>query len=181
MTESDLEVTGIPDRQSELSALEDTARLALEHAKRLGADQVEASVSIQYGLDVNVRKGEVETLQHSRDSGLGVSVFLGQAKGHATSGDMRADSVRLCVEKAVDIARFTQSDKCNGLAPADRLATAFPDLDLWHPQPMDVEAAVSRALECEAAGLAHPEISKDRKSTRLNSSHSSVSRMPSSA
>ena len=76
MTESDLEVTDIPDRQSELSALEDTARMALEHAKRLGADQAEASVSIQYGLDVNVRKGEVETLQHSRDSGLGVSVFL---------------------------------------------------------------------------------------------------------
>ena len=133
MTESDLEIMVIPDRHLELTELEETAQVALQHAQRLGADQAEVSVSIQYGLDVNVRKGEVETLQHSRDSGLGVSIFLGKAKGHATSGDMRPESVRLCVEKAVDIARFTQSDKCNGLAPANRLATGFPDLDLWHP------------------------------------------------
>ena len=62
------------------------------------------------------------------------------------------------MEKAVDIARYTQEDKCNGLAPADRLATHFPDLDLWHPQLLDAAATIERALACETAGLDHPEI-----------------------
>jgi PmbA protein len=159
MTESDLEITVMPDRESELAELVDSAQVAMDHARRMGADDAEVSASVQYGLDVNVRKGEVETLQHSRDSGLGVSVFIGHSKGHATSGDLRPASIKLCVEKAVDIARFTQPDNCNGLAPADRLATDFPDLDLWHPRPLDVDAAIERALRCEAAGLAFPEIS----------------------
>jgi PmbA protein len=148
-----------PDRDRELSDLAAGAQAAIEHARRLGADSAEASASIHYGLDVNVRRGEIETLEHSRDSGLGVSVYIGNSKGHATSGDLRAGSIRLCVEKAIDIARFTQADKCNGLAPVDRLASEFPDLDLWHPQPLNAEKTAERALACEAAGLDHPQIS----------------------
>ena len=120
---------------------------------RLGADSAEVSANAHYGLNVNVRLGEVETLEHSRDRGLGVSVYIGNSKGHASSGDLRNESIRDCVEKAVDIARFTQADKCNGLAPDDRLAHEFPDLDLWHPQALDAELAMERALACEAAGL----------------------------
>jgi PmbA protein len=148
----------VPDRDQELSILEDGARLALDHARRSGAEEAEISASIHFGLDVNVRKGEVETLEHSRDRGLGISVYLGNSKGHASSGDLRPDTIRKCVEKAVDIARFTQADKCNGLAPVDRLATRFPDLDLWHPQAMDAELTTQRALACEAAGLENPGI-----------------------
>lgn len=159
MTESNLEVTVMPDRDMELSVLAEGARAAIDHARELGADGSEVSASIHYGLDVNVRKGEVETLEHSRDSGLGVSVFIGDSKGHATSGDLRPGSIRLCVEKAIDIARFTQADSSNGLAQVDRLATEFPDLDLWHPRPLDVESTVKRALVCEAAGLENPKIS----------------------
>jgi len=149
----------VPDRDEELSGLTDNAQAAIDHARSLGADSSEVSASIHYGLDVNVRMGEVETLEHSRDSGFGVSVYLGGSKGHASSGDLRPESIRTCVEKAIDIARFTQADKCNGLAPTDRLATSFPDLDLWHPQPLDAEATMERALRCEAAGLENSEIS----------------------
>ena len=158
MIDSSMVAQAVPDRDQELSGLADNAQAAIEHARSLGADSSEVSASIHYGLDVNVRMGEVETLEHSRDSGFGVSVYLGNSKGHATSGDLRADSIRTCVEKAIDIARFTQADKCNGLAPTDRLATSFPDLDLWHPQPLDAEATMKRALACEAAGLENAEI-----------------------
>jgi len=149
----------VPDRDQELSGLVDAAQTALDQARSLGAKNAEVSASIHYGLDVNVRMGEVETLQHSRDRGLGISVYLGQCKGHASSGDLRPESIRTCVEKAIDIARFTQEDTCNGLAPVNRLASSFPDLDLWHPQPLDTQSAIERALACEAAGLENGEIS----------------------
>ena len=60
---------------------------------------------------------------------------------------------------ALDIARYTEEDACNGLPDRDRLATEFPDLDLWHPRNLDVGAAIARALECEEAGRADPRIS----------------------
>jgi len=157
MTDSTLEkpmvAQDVPDRDLELGLLEEAAAAALDQARRLGADSAEVSASIHLGLSASVRMGEVETLEHSRDRGLGISVYIDHSKGHASSADLRPRTIRDCVAKAVDIARFTQADKCNGLAPADRLASEFPDLDLWHPQPLDVNAAIERALECEAAGL----------------------------
>ena len=159
MIDNSMVAQAVPDRDQELSFLTESAELALGHARSLGAQSSEVSASIHFGLNVNVRKGEVETLEHSRDRGLGVSVYLGQSKGHATSGDLRPDTIRKCVEKAVDIARFTQADKCNGLAPVERLANRFPDLDLWHPQALDADLTTRRALACEAAGLENPKVS----------------------
>jgi PmbA protein len=149
----------VPDRDQELSDLAESAQAAIDQARSLGADSSEVSASLHFGLDINVRKGEVETLEHSRDRGFGVSVYINNSKGHASSGDLRPESIRACVEKAIDIARFTQADKCNGLAPAERLASSFPDLDLWHPQPLNADATIERALACEAAGLENPAIS----------------------
>lgn len=159
MIDTTMVAQAVPDRDQELSGLADSAQAAIDHARKLGAHNAEASASIHFGLDVNVRMGEVETLEHSRDRGLGVSVYIGDSKGHASSGDLRPASVRACVEKAIDIARFTQADKCNGLAPVERMATRFPDLDLWHPQALDAELTTARALACEAAGLDNPNIS----------------------
>ncbi len=159
MIDTGMVAQAVPDRDQELSGLSDSAQAAIDHARSLGADSSEVSASLHFGLDVNVRMGEVETLEHSRDRGFGVSVYINNSKGHATSGDLRPESIRACVEKAIDIARFTQADKCNGLAPTERLATSFPDLDLWHPQPLNADATIERALSCEAAGLENAEIS----------------------
>ena len=159
MTEISMVSQAVPDRDQELSDLADSTQVAIEYARGLGADSSEVAASLHYGLDVNVRMGEVETLEHSRDRGFGVSVYIANSKGHASSGDLRPESIRACVEKAIDIARFTQADKCNGLAPTDRLASNFPDLDLWHPQPLNADATIERALACEAAGLENPGIS----------------------
>ena len=158
MIDSSMVAQVVPDRDQELSGLANNAQAAIDHARSLGADSSEVSASTHYGLDVNVRMGEVETLEHSRDRGLSISVYIGNSKGHASSGDLRPETIRRCVEKAIDIARFTQADKCNGLAPSDRLANTFPDLDLWHPLPLDAEATMERALACEAAGLENSEI-----------------------
>jgi PmbA protein len=159
MIDSSMVAQGVPDRDQELSGLVDSAQAAIDHARSLGAESSEVSANSHYGLDVNVRLGEVETLEHSRDHGLGISVYIGNSKGHASSGDLRPESIRGCVEKAIDIARFTQADKCNGLAPTDRLASEFPDFDLWHPRPLDAELTIERALACEAAGLENTKIS----------------------
>lgn len=140
------------NREAELDLLESRVADALRLAAQSGADETEVSAHTSQGLSVTARLGEVETLEHMQDRGISVSVLFGLSKGHASSADLREDSIQACVEHAIDIARYTQDDKANGLADPDRLATEFPDLDLWHPVPMDANAAIDRALACEAAG-----------------------------
>ncbi len=147
------------DREAELDALELHVRETLRRARKAGATDAEASAHTSQGLSVAVRLGDVETLEHMQDRGINVTVYIGKRTGHASSADLRAQSIEACVDRAMEIARFTQEDSCNGLAATELLATEFPDLDLWHPASVDAEAAIQRALACEAAGRADKRIS----------------------
>ena len=126
----------------------------LKHAVSHGASAAEAEISEGLGQTVTVRRGEVETIEYNRDKGIGVTVYIGQQRGHASTSDFSAQAVRDTVDAALSIARFTAEDDCAGLAEADTLARDFPDLDLWHPWDMPVERAIELARECEAAGFA---------------------------
>ena len=128
--------------------------LALEEAKVLGATQAEAAVSVDVGLSVSVRLGEVETVEYQRDRGMGVTVYFGTRKGSASTADLGAAGLRETVAKACSIARYTAEDSCAGLADPDTLARSFPDLDLAHPWDVTPERACELALECEAAAMA---------------------------
>ena len=153
------------DREAELDALEGHVQRALQQAKRAGASGAEIAAHTSLGLSVTARLGEVETLEHNQDRGISVTVLIGRRKGHASSADLRPESILACVDRAVDIARYTQEDKANGLADPSLLAREFPDLDLWHPATLDAAAAIERALECESAGRSDPLISNSEGAT----------------
>jgi PmbA protein len=125
---------------------------ALAHARKMGATQAEADVSLQKGLTTTVRLGEVETVEYQRDRGMGVTVYFGKRKGSASTADLSPRAVSETVEKACDIARYTAEDACAGLADPEELARDIPDLDLDHPWDISPEQAVECARNCEAAG-----------------------------
>jgi PmbA protein len=128
--------------------------LALAEAKTLGATQAEAAVSMDVGLSVSARLGEVETVEYQRDRGMGVTVYFGTRKGTASTADLSAGGLRETVAKACSIARFTAEDPCAGLPDEDMLATKIPDLDLSHPWDVTPERACEMAIACEAAAMA---------------------------
>jgi PmbA protein len=142
------------------SSMQDLDRLAglaeevIRRARQAGASQAEVSASVDIGLNVNVRMGEVETVEHTRDRGFGLTVYFGQRKGSASTADLNPDSIQATLDQAVAIARYTEEDPCSGLAEASRMATVFPDLDLWHPWDVDVERAIALGLDIEDAGRA---------------------------
>jgi PmbA protein len=127
---------------------------ALTHAKTRGATAADAEVSEGFGQTVTVRQREVETIEYNRDKGIGVTVYIGKQRGHASSSDLSPQALRDTVDAALAIARYTATDDCAGLADPDRLAREFPDLDLIHPWDMPVERAIEMAQACEAAGFA---------------------------
>jgi PmbA protein len=138
-------------RIPELSAV---ISMALAEAGAAGATQAEADCSLQQGLNVTVRLGEVETIEYQRDRALGITVYFNGAKGSASSADLRPEAVRQMVAKACSIARHTTRDEYAGLADVADMAREIPDLDLYHPWELTPEQAIEKARECEAAGMA---------------------------
>jgi PmbA protein len=134
--------------------LRELAKAVLDHARKVGASACEADVSEGIGQSVTVRRGEVETIEYNRDKGIGVTVYLGTRRGHASTSDFSADAVRATVEAAASIARFTAEDPCAGLPDADLLAKGPMDLDLFFPWPLAVEEAIDLARRCEQAAYA---------------------------
>jgi PmbA protein len=134
--------------------LERIAGTVLDAARRGGATAAETEVSQGIGQSVTVRHSEVETISYNRDKGISVTVYVGQRRGHASTADFAGDALVATVEKALAIARYTAEDPAAGLADADRLARSWPDLDLYHPWDLPVEAAIELGQQAEAAALA---------------------------
>ena len=129
---------------SRLGELKEVVASALSEAHSSGASQAEADVSLQRGLTVTVRLGEVDTIEYHRDRGLSVTVYFGKSKGSASTADLRPSAVHATVVKASAIAQHTAADECAGLADPAALAREIPDLDLYHA--WDIEPERLRAF-----------------------------------
>ncbi|MBE7419109.1 MAG: metalloprotease PmbA [Ideonella sp.] len=128
----------------------------LRHARELGASEAAVEVSEGCGLSVSVRKDELEHVERNRDKSLGVTLFVGQRRGNASSSDFSPAALQQTVRAAYDIARFTAEDPAAGLPEADDLATpqeSARDLDLFHPWALDADGAMALARRCERAAF----------------------------
>ena len=134
--------------------LQEIAADVLKFARKRGASACETDVSEGVGQTVTVRRGEVDTIEYNRDKGIGVTVYVGQQRGHASTSDFSRKALKATVEAAVSIARFTAPDPCAGLADAALLAKDCPDLDLDHPWALSVDQAIGLAHRCEEAAFA---------------------------
>jgi len=153
----------LPDHESAMSrqgfshtdaSLRNIAQQLLDHARAGGASAAEVDVSEGFGQSVTVRRGEVETIEYNRDKGIGVTVYVGQRRGYASSSDFSLDAMRATVDAALSIARFTAEDDAAGLPDKSLLANEFRDLDLYHPWDLPVETAIDIARRCEDAAFA---------------------------
>jgi PmbA protein len=134
--------------------IERVAESVLAAARTGGATAAETEVSQAVGQSVSVRRDEVETIAYNRDKGIGVTVYFGQRRGHASTADFSSDAVHAAVAKALAIARYTAEDPAAGLADPERLACNIPDLDLYDPWELPVEEAVALGREAESSALA---------------------------
>ncbi|MBP6807124.1 MAG: metalloprotease PmbA [Chromatiaceae bacterium] len=142
------------DTAERLDRLERIVRDLLAEAIRQGASAAEAAASSEAGLEISVRLGEVETVEHTRDNGLGITVYFGQRKGSSSTSDLSPEAVRDAVSAACAIASRTQADAYAGLAAADLMARDLRSLDLHHPWDLEPDAAIQLAVACEDAARA---------------------------
>jgi len=150
-----MSVKDIENSSSQREKLTGLAQLALDTAKAAGATSAETDISTGVGFDVGVRLGEVESLEHQRDRSMEITVYLGSRKASSSTSDFSTDAIKAAAEKACAIAKYGSEDPCAGLADAELMAKDVPDLDLYHPWDLSVDAAIEKALAAEQAGREH--------------------------
>ncbi|MCQ8105810.1 metalloprotease PmbA [Methylomonas sp. SURF-2] len=155
--------------QDEIQRLKHVVRQLLDEAKQQGASAAEAAFSVDNGLSVSARLGDVETIEYHCDQGIGVTVYFGQQKGSASTNDVSTDSLRETVKAACSIARYASADEYAGLPDPELLATEFPDLDLFHPWDIDAEQAIALAVECENAARGFDKAISNSEGATVNS------------
>lgn len=127
----------------------ETVQMMLDEASKQGASSAEAGLSVESGLSVNVRLGEVETIEHNRDKILAATVYFGQRKGSASTTDFTPEAIRDTVKAACDIARYTEEDQYAGLADKELMAKNIPDLGLYCHWNISADEAIELAQQCE--------------------------------
>jgi PmbA protein len=156
----------------QIAELKQAVEDLLAEAKKHGADAAEAGVSAQTGLAVTVRLGETETIEHTSDNGLGITVFFGKRKGSANTTDLSPDAIRESVAAACRIAKYTSEDPAAGLADPEMLAREIPDLDLYHPWDIDADSAATLARLCEDAARSTDERIRNSEGATLHTQRS---------
>lgn len=145
---------------------------ALDLARKSGASAAEGHLGASRGLSVNVRMGEVESVQFQRDRDLSLTVYFGHRTGSASTTDLSDAALARTVAAACAIARAGGEDPCMGLADAALMATEFPDLDLSHPWDLHAEQAIELARETEAAAFAVDPRVKQSEGAGVDTRHS---------
>ena len=142
--------------KSQEQTLRDAVSFAIETAQKAGAT-AEVGVTKVSGLSVSTRLQEIENVEFTNDGALGISVYLGQQKGNASTSDLSEEAIKNTVEAALAIAKYTSPDDFTGLADKELMAFEAPDLALYHGASVDVEQATKLALEAEKAALGYDE------------------------
>ena len=138
--------------KSQEQTLRDAVSFAIETAQKAGAT-AEVGVTKASGLSVSTRLQEIENVEFTSDGALGISVYLGQQKGNASTSDLSEEAIKNTVEAALAIAKYTSPDDCTGLADKELMTFEAPDLELYHGASVDVEQATKLALEAEKSAL----------------------------
>lgn len=132
--------------------LRQAVSFAVALATKAGAS-AEVAVTKVSGLSVSARLQEIENVEFTNDGALGISVYMGQQKGNASTSDLTESAIKNAVEAALAIAKYTSPDDCTGLADKDLMAFDAPDLELYHSADIDVDKATELALQAEQAAL----------------------------
>lgn len=130
----------------------DAVTHALNYARKKGVN-AEVAVTKVSGLSVSTRLKEVENIEFNNDGALGISVYLGQQKGNASTSDLSQSAIEKTIDSALTIAKYTSPDDCAGLADKTHLAFDAPDLQLYYPTEITVDDAISLAKETEQYAL----------------------------
>jgi PmbA protein len=136
--------------------LESMAADVVAQAVKAGASDAEAVVREGDEFSVNVRMGQVETLQDSGSRGLGLRVFLGTRSASTSTSDLTPEGIRQLIDGALALAKVTEEDPFTGLPERGEFGALDGDLHLYDEDVYSLSGPerIEWARRAEAAALA---------------------------
>ena len=124
---------------------EDVVKKAIAY----GAEEAEAVIESARDFSVNVRKGEVETLQKSASKGLGLRLYIKKALGFSYTSDLSPEALEETVKRTIELAGITEAKPWQGLP--DFGPQKLAELDLYDAElagvPDENKIAIARDAE----------------------------------
>jgi PmbA protein len=124
-----------------------------------GADAAEVYIETRRDLSLEVRKGEVETVQEAAGFGAGIRVFLKGKMAFSSSNDFGEKALDDAITRAIEFARITTPDP-NNIIPEAKGMTEVPGL--FDPQiaQIPMEQKIELARTTEKLAMKDPRITK---------------------
>ena len=141
-----------PSQNNKINIAE-LCNFAKRETKSLGLDAIEISISQDTGYAIEVRKQSLDTLSYHHNQHIGITVYKNQAKGEVSGCTLTQEALIGLIQKAADIAKYTQSDSSAGLAPKELLCRKVHDLSLYHPWDISVTDAIEKTKQLEQYAL----------------------------
>lgn len=136
------------------TSIEDVVEALVKEAIKAGADAADALVAEGVSHAASFRLGKLEDIERSEGQDLGLRVMVGQRQAVVSSSDLSKQGLGPLAERAVAMAKLAPEDPYCGLAPEDRLAKEFPELDLIDPDEPGSDHLIDLARTAEEAALA---------------------------
>jgi PmbA protein len=135
----------------------DFAEQLITEAKKLGATAAEVMMGESAEIMVSCRNGELEDIERSENSGLGLRVFVGKKTANISSS--KFDDAKTLAERAVFMAQKAPADEHSELADTGMFPKEILDLDLYDPKEPSAESLIELAKKAEATALENGKIS----------------------
>ncbi len=145
----------------------------VDRCQSRGADAAEVLLETSRRLSIEVRNGEVETVQESSSHGVGFRVFKDGKMGFAHSNDLSDESLNDAIASAITFSRYMTADEHNVL-PSD---TGTTDVDgLYDPQiaVISMDSKIAKITEAEELAMRDRRITKS-DGARYNEGDGTVS------
>jgi PmbA protein len=160
-------MSGVQVTEATLKELGDAAQLAVELAKRAGADVAEVVVRDGSELTAKVRLGEPELVQEAGSRALGLRVLVGARRAVTYTSDLRREALEALCKESVELAQLAEPDEFALPPDPALLAKQFPELDLYDPAVAEVDAAwaLKQAIAGEAVARKHGKVTNSEGAT----------------
>ncbi|MCX8514786.1 MAG: metalloprotease PmbA [Pseudomonadota bacterium] len=134
--------------------LKNFAAQILDKAITLGATSAEIAINESIDTSIEVLNSNIDSFETSYSSYLSLFVYKGHQKGYVSLSKIAINMIDEIVTKALEIAKYTESDIHNGIAESRFLCNSIDyNLQLFNPVEIDNFAIVAKAKELEQLAL----------------------------
>ncbi len=124
-----------------------------------GADAAEVYIETGRNLSLDVRKGDIETVQEASSAGAGIRVFVKGRMAFASSNDLGEKALEDAAGRAIEFARVTTADP-NNVLPDDPGVTEVAGLHDPGIARVSMEEKIELAKRLEKLAMKDPRITK---------------------